>query len=270
MSVFMWIGLMLQKLFLLPKFLFLILKDKIRYYIEKGWLIFEGWGLHIYVGVFGGGKTSTAVFDAYNLAQKYKCLHILTNLKLVNFPKHTEILKLTSPKDILNAPRNTLVLIDEIGTIFNSRDFSKSKESVPKILFQHLCQCRKRRLMIYATSQRWCFVDKQLRDITATVRTTRMAFAHPFSRMATVKTYDSVEYDMFYTNPMYPLKALSARAYVQTDRLRDMYDTEELIDNMLSKKYVSDEEILANQGFNVDLNEITKDGKKTLKKNSHV
>ena len=80
------------------------------------------------------------------LMNKYPQLHILTNINIKNFPDYTEIIPLNTAQDILNAPKNTLVLIDEIGTIFNSRDFSGGKCAVPKPLFQHLCQCRKRRM----------------------------------------------------------------------------------------------------------------------------
>ena len=231
----------------LPAFLFLHLRDRYYYYKFKGWTIFEGWGLHLYVGVFGAGKTCTMVNDAYKLARQFPQLTILSNFKLLNFPPSTRILPLRTAKDILNAPENTLVLIDEIGTIFNSRDFSRDG-GVPKILFQHLCQCRKRHLMIYATSQRWNFLDKQLRDIVATVRVTHSHFAHPFTRISSVRTYDAVSYDMAFSNPMLPLQALSARVYLQTDKVRQRYNTDELVENMLAADYVSDEEILANRG----------------------
>jgi hypothetical protein len=155
---------------------------------------------------------------------------------------------LTKPKDILEAPENTLVLIDEIGTIFNSRDFAASKESVPKILFQHLCQCRKRRMMIYATTQRWNFLDKQLRDIAATVRVTRSHLGHPFTRICTVYRYDAMDYDKAFANPMMPLNAINASVYVQTDACRQRYDTAQLVENMLHDDYISDAQILENRG----------------------
>ena len=155
---------------------------------------------------------------------------------------------LNSCQDILNAPVNTLVLIDEIGTIFNSRDFAKSKDSVPKILFQHICQCRKRKLMIYGTSQRWNFVDKQLRDIAASVNVCSCYFGHPFCRLNLVKTFDAVEYDSVFQNPLLPLEFLDSTVFLQTKKYRELYDTSEMVDNMLKMEYISDEEILANRG----------------------
>lgn len=249
----------------LPHFLFLVIKDYIKYIRNKEWLLFEGWGLHLYVGRFGAGKTASMVERAYRLANRYPQLTIMTNIKLIGFPAHTALVPLNCADDILNAPQNTLVLIDEIGTIFNSRDFtaSKNKESVPKILFQHICQCRKRRLMILATTQCWNFLDKQLRDIAATVNVTRSNCSHPFTRISAVYTYDAKEYDKAYTNPMYPLPLQFGYVYVQTNKLRNLYDTSELVQTMLKAEYLPDSEILANRG--VQAYNMTEVDKKKIK-----
>ena len=234
----------------LPKLLCLWLKDLFLYVKNKGWRTFKGWGMHLFIGKFGAGKTSTMVSRAYALCSKYRNLSIVTNLDLKGFPRYTKILPLNSINDILTAPEECLVLIDEIGTIFNSRDFT-NKDALPKVLFQYLCQCRHRHLMIYGTVQRWNFLDKQLRDITDTVFSSRMIFAHPFSRLAIVFRYDSKEYDDTYNNPLLPIRPLGGYLYIQTDKLRKLYDTEALISNMLRKRqsdFLSDEEILASRG----------------------
>lgn len=190
--------------------------------------IFQGWGIHLYTGKFGTGKTSTLAQIAYNYCVRYPQLSILTNINLQNFPEWTNIYKLNSAQDILHAPKNCIVVIDEIGTIFNSRDFSGGKRAVPKPLFQHLCQCRKRKMMILATVQRFNLLDKQIRDITATVSTCRATFRHPYTR-----------------------QKLYSRLYLQTNQSRQLYDTSQLVDNMLDKEYISDTEILANRGVDV-------------------
>lgn len=259
------ISVLIQYLFKIPHVLFLLLKDLFYYIKFKRYRLFEGWGLHLFVGAFGAGKTCTMVYQAYLLAQRYPQLTILTNLKLFNFPLHTDIVQLHSAKDILEAPENTLVLIDEIGTIFNSRDFSSSKESVPKILFQHICQCRKRRLMIYATTQRWNFLDKQLRDITATVRVTRSHFSHPWTRVCTIWKYDAVDYDKAFSNPLVRPRPLNGSVYVQTDACRQRYDTAELIETMLQAEYIPDSEILENRGDAPSIIATAVDGKKARK-----
>ena len=213
--------------------------------------IFQGWGIHLYTGKFGTGKTSTLAQIAYNYCVRYPQLSILTNINLQNFPEWTNIYKLNSAQDILHAPKNCIVVIDEIGTIFNSRDFSGGKRAVPKPLFQHLCQCRKRKMMILATVQRFNLLDKQIRDITATVSTCRATFRHPYTRLIKVKTYDIDEYEAYTENKSYMPKKLYSRLYLQTNQSRQLYDTSQLVDNMLDKEYISDTEILANRGVDV-------------------
>ncbi len=163
------IALLFKHLFLFPMYLYYQIYDHLIYFYFRKRKLFDGWGIHLFTGKFGQGKTMLQTIKAYKIACKYPQVTIVTYYELKNFPKHTKILPLNTAQDILNAPANSLILIDEIGTLFNSRDFSSGKNSVPKPLFQHLCQVRKRRLMIYATVQRFNLLDKQIRDITATV-----------------------------------------------------------------------------------------------------
>ena len=47
---------------------------------------------------------------------------------------------------------------------------------------------------------------------------------------------------------MYKPRLLSSDVYVQTNKLRKLYDTSELVNNMLTKEYLTDKEILDNRG----------------------
>lgn len=263
----MWfISLLLKNLFVLPLFIYYQIYDRCIYHWYNHKKLFPGWGIHLFTGKFGQGKTSLMTIKAYKLAQKYPQLHILTNIQLTNFPEHTEILPLRTANDILNAPDNTLVLIDEIGTLFNSRDFSTGKNSVPKPVFQHLCQVRKRHMMIYATVQRFNLLDKQIRDITATVTDCSASCAHPFSRKLTGLRYDIEEYEAYCANRMYQRRVLETDVVIQKDQYRHLYDTTELIKGLLSAEYLSDEEILRNQGSYNEVTDFSKEGQKAYKK----
>lgn len=257
-----------DKILLLPKFIVVLLKDWYKYIKNKGYKNFSGFGIHIYTGSFGSGKTSAMVARSYELAKRYPDLTIVTNITLTHFPKKTKILPLKTPKDIVNAPRPALILIDEIGTIFNSRDFAKSKESVPKPVYQHLCQCRHRDLMIYGTCQNWGQLDKQIRDITHSVRVCRTALSHPFSRMQTVKIFDREEYDMWYSDRKTPIRMLKGSVYIQTDKIRNLYDTNELVTSVLNAEYISDAEILEYQGVITSIfgQPLDRKGKKEFRK----
>ena len=260
------IALAFKKLFILPLFFYYYVFDKCVYKFYNKRKEFPGWGIHLFTGKFGQGKTSLMTIRAYKLCRKYPQLNILTNINLSNFPEHTKILPLNTAQDILNAPPNTIVLIDEIGTLFNSRDFSTGKNSVPKPLFQHLCQVRKRHMMIYATVQRFNLLDKQIRDITATVTECFASFRHPFSRMLTGIVYDIEEYEAFAANRMYKPRIKSTIVEIQKDKYRHLYDTTELIKGLLAKEYLSDEEILRNQGVIDMYNDGSKEGQKAYKR----
>lgn len=263
----MWLIILLfKKLYNLPLFFFYQVYDHLIYWFYGKRKIFPGWGIHLYTGKFGQGKTSLMTIEAFELALKYPQLNILTNIRLSNFPDHTKILPLKTADDILNAPENTLVLIDEIGTLFNSRDFSTGKNSVPKPVFQHLCQCRKRHMMIMATVQRFNLLDKQIRDITADVTDCSASAPHPFSRMLTGLTYDIEEYEAWCSNRLYIRQVSKSRVVIQKDKYRQLYDTTELIQGLLTSTYLSDEEILRNQGAFSEFMDGSKEGQKAYRK----
>lgn len=266
----MWFfSLLFKKLFTLPLYLYYHFFDRLNYNYYKKKKLFPGWGIHLFTGKFGQGKTSLMTIEAYKLCVQYPQLHILTNIKLTNFPQHTKILPLRTASDILNAPNNTLVLIDEIGTLFNSRDFSTGKNSVPKPVFQHLCQVRKRHMQIFATVQRFNLLDKQIRDITATVTECSATAQHPFSRWLTGLVYDIEEYEAYCSNRMYKPRISGTLVRIQTDFRRHLYDTSELIQGLLTMDYLSDEEILRNQGYIEQFSDGSNEGQKAYRKASY-
>ncbi len=242
------IKLLWRKFKALPSFICYFVYDLLFYVICNENKIFTGWGIHLYTGKFGKGKTSQAVIDTYNLCKKYPQITVLTNIKLQNFPSHTKILELHTVDDILNAPHNTICLIDEIGTLFNSRDFVGGRKSVPKSLFQHLCQCRKRKLVIFGTVQRFNLLDKQIRDVSADVIACSSFPGYPFTRVMTEVKFDIDEYEMYMLNPMYKPRIDSIKVTVQKEQYRSLYDTSELVQGLLEQKYIPDSEILANRG----------------------
>lgn len=224
----------------IPKFLYLKAIDIYRYIKFKEWLNFDGFGLHIYVGMFGSGKTISMVEKAYRIAKAFPQVKILTNMKLVGFPEHTEIVQLKNYKQIIEMPGDTLILIDEISTILNSRRWDK--EGVPPSLLGQLLQVRKQKKMLLSTAQRFGHVDKLIRDITFKVIECRT-----FCKRWTLQTeFDGYDYEN--ANMMKPAVAIGHHDFLQTDRVRKLYDTWELIDNMKKEEFLSDKDIIEKQG----------------------
>ena len=243
-------------------FCYIKIFDIIKYYKNKEWLIFDGFGLHFYVGLFGSGKTSTMVRDAFLLAKKYPQLNILTNMQLYDFPDHTIIIKLDDYKQIVSCPPNTLILIDEISSIFNSRDWKKS--GIPAPLLSTLLQVRKQNKMLYATAQRFQHVDALFRQITFTVRVCS-CFR---KRWNFVQVYDGFDYET--SNPMKQAVSLTSYSFIQTDNFRKLYDTTELVQKMQVTEFIPDKEILEKQSINSNIcivndpNSIPKRSKKLI------
>lgn len=255
-----------------PVFWFYIVKDFVKYVKNKGWEDFNYWGLHLFVGKFGGGKTISAVRRCYNVCRTHHNVTILTNLTLTGFPADTRIIKLINSKQILDLPDKSIVLIDEIGSIFNSRDYAKNKESVPKAVYQHLLQMRHRRVMMIGTVQRWNLLDKQLRDIADTVTECHSYMPDPFARYTTCAEYIAEDYDLWKSNPLLPIRCLDYYGYVQTDELRGKYDTIEMVEGLLTAEYIPDSEILANRGdsdVNIDFAATDKKNRRAFNKTRH-
>lgn len=235
-----------------PRFWYYFFKDFKRYIVDKKWRDFNYWGFHLFVGKFGAGKTISAVRRCYWACKTHHGVTVLTNINLTGFPVDTNIIKLKNIYQVLDLPDKSIVLIDEVGSIFNNRDIMYAKvkgekRPLPKQVFQHLVQMRHRRIMVLGTVSRWSLLDKQLRDIADTVTECHSWFSDPFSRYTTCAEYDAEQYDKLFNNPLLPIRRIGYYSYVQTDDLRSKYDTMQLVEGLLDGDYESDAEILANR-----------------------
>lgn len=202
------------------------------YIKNKGWTIWNGFGLRVYVGLFGTGKTLSAVNYVRRNALKYH-LNVLSNIRLNDVP----YTPLVNYNQIINAPANTIILIDEISTVLNARSW---KDFNVNLLFQ-LLQCRKEHKELVCTAQRFAHVDKLIRDITAEVIVCRKLW-----RVCTNTAYDGWDYENAVAQ--FSIPHLWRKAYVATNVLYDAYDTSELIDNAKRTDFISNDDILTARG----------------------
>ncbi len=224
-------------------------KDLYRYFRYRQWRDWGGFGLRIYVGMFGTGKSLSAVRFVRNSYHRYH-LNVLSNIHLSDIP----YTPLVNYQQIIDAPKNTIILVDEVSTLFNSRTW---KDFNINLLFQ-LLQCRKDRKQLVCTAQRFSHVDKLLRDITAEVIVCRKRW-----RVCMNYAYDGADYEN--TPAQFAIKPLFKLAYVATDRLYHAYDTDEVIDNAKKTDFISNDEILAARAPDKVIPEkLTKKGKKLV------
>ena len=225
--------------------------DTYEYFKEKKWNQWNGFGLNIYVGMFGRGKTLSATKYVLAQAKRYK-LNIISNIKINGYP----YTPLTNWQQIVDAPGNTIILIDEMSTVFNARAW---KDFNINLLFQ-LLQCRKNKKMIIGTAQRFAHVDKLLRDITYEV-----IDCNKLWRLQHTVHYDGWDYENCMNHNMLQRTMHEWKFITNIDY--KSYDTSEIIDNAKRTDFISNDEIMNARG-EVQFNElaITKGSRKFKKR----
>ena len=213
--------------------------DIFEYFKYKKWKEWNGFGLNIYVGMFGKGKTLSATKYVLRQAKKYK-LNVLSNIKLNGYP----YTPLENYQQIIDAPPNTIILIDEISTVLNARSW---KDFNINLLFQ-LLQCRKGKKMLVGTAQRFHHVDKLIRDITYEV-----IDCNKYWRFLHNSHYDGWDYENCMNRDMLK-RVFHSWSFVSNKDYKG-YDTSEIIDNAKRTDFLSNEEILTMRG-DVQFNEL--------------
>lgn len=236
-------------LFNLPKTIYNMVLDIYKYFRYQKWKEWQGFGLVIYIGLFGKGKTLSAVKYVKSQAIRYK-LTVYSNIRLNGVP----YIPLTNYQQIIDAPSNSIFLIDEISSLFSARSW---KDFNINLLFQ-LLQCRKQKKQIIATAQRFAHVDKLLRDITY-----RVIDCDKMWRFMRTAEYDAWDYENIQNKEW--LKPLTSNCCFITNADYDSYDTQELIDNFKKTDFLSNDIILSRRG-EVQYNEMLADSKHLKRK----
>lgn len=158
----MWVGILSCLLVFLFSLLFVCIYTRITNKECKGLLLYKlinrivldsknnknckVYGFTLFCGKQGGGKTYSAVKYAYDLAVKHNAL-LVSNIPL-NVSKNVKYFALHDIDEIqyLNGHDCYVILLDEIQTLFDSRNFDKDFYTV-------FCQLRKRDIKIVGTAQ---------------------------------------------------------------------------------------------------------------------
>lgn len=197
------------------------------------------YGIYGYFGLPGKGKTMAMCKELQRLREKYgKSIYIMTN-----FCYTDEDFSFTSWKDLLKPYDKPLVCAwDEVQNEFNSRDF----KSFPISLLTLLTQVRKKNgIQILYTAQRWHFVDKNFRSLSfGCYECNTILGGYTITRK-----YDPVDYDNLCSNSDYEkrrkIRPLITDGFLQTDSLRNCYDSYKMLETAKSKEYMDRNEIAA-------------------------
>lgn len=238
--------------------------DLFYYYRHKEYNLCHTGELLAYVGLFGRGKTLSAVhrvcsdYRRYNGKQVWcprrkkfvtQVVKVLSNVSL-NIPYENLV---SLEQIILCAKRNhayddehdtytvTLVLGDEFSVQMNSRNF---KTNINPLFLNTLLTCRHYHISLFYTAQRFGHVDALLRQVTSAVINCNKVW-----RFQCQKVYDAWEMENA-TNPML-LTPIARRCWFVTNDDYNAYDTLACVGNLEKSvqegDMMSEDEILALQ-----------------------
>lgn len=217
-----------------------------------------------YTGLFGRGKTLSAVhkvvglYNSYN-GKKVWCprrgrfvtqrVKVLSNVNLKipyeQFVSLEQIYLCAEKNRAFDDENNTLTITvclgDEFSVQLNSREF---KKNINPLFLNTLLTCRHHHISLYYTAQRFGHVDALLRQVTS-----RVVECNKIWRFQLFKVYDA--WDLENANDARNIAPLSRSGWLVRDRDYAAYDTLACVGN-LKKSFdngdmMSDDEILALQ-----------------------
>lgn len=189
---------------------------------------FKEYGLRMFCGRQGGGKTVGMVWILEQWKKKYPKLKIYTNIDFA-----LQDGKVSSWEDLLNSElRNgtdgVVFAIDELQNEFSSAAW----KDFPETILSEITQQRKQRMCILATSQVFTRVAKQLREQCYQVIECKTFFC----RWTRLKAYDADDYNSIIDSndpaKKFKLHKVWKASFIQTDLLRSLFDTYAKVERM--------------------------------------
>lgn len=204
---------------------------------------FPHYGVHMYEGMMGSGKTISMQEQALAWKRQYPKVKVVANYDCA-FADY----KMTSWRDffdIKNGEDGVIYLIDEISTMWDSnayRDF-------PPELLQEIVQQRKQRKVILSSAQHFMRVLKAIREQTFYVIKCRTIAG----RLVLQAVYNGYEYEKYHeatvdskTGKRGKMSAVAKRIRVMSDEVRESYNTYEKLEAMARDGFVPRESQLRN------------------------
>lgn len=198
---------------------------------KQGIKLFKEYGMTLYAGRQGSGKTMSMVKQANDWREEYETLFVASNFgyefedySLKGFKDILKVVELAKEKNACGV----LVLWDEIQNDIDS--FSKT----PIEILRFITQQRKQGVKILATSQVFTRVSKAIREQTYEV----VECSTWLGRWTFNKCYDADIYELYFDNPDKRKDRLISKRksnFIQSDYLRACYDSYMVIQTLNAK-----------------------------------
>ena len=222
---------------ILPRLIYWKVKDLFHSFKNRDEKKIHLYGIFGFFGLPGHGKTISMTYELMSLRRKYgNDIYIFTNY---GFLEEDE--PFTNWRMLLDTYDKPCVFAwDEVQNEFNSRDFKNFPIELLTLLTQNRKGNGKR---IYYTAQRYNRVDKVFRELSFLVGDCRTIFG----RYTRVRWFDTEDYEMLQSTPnvnmRIKIRPRRTDKFIQTDIIRDNYDSFKMLDSAKSKDYMDRKEI---------------------------
>lgn len=211
-------------LYNLPIFLFYKIRDLKRF--DK--TLFNQYGLRMFCGRQGGGKTVGMIWQLEQWRKRYPDLKIYTNIDYVHQDGRLQGWNDLLSSELKNGTKGVVFAIDEIQNEFSSQSW----KDFPESLLSEVTQQRKQRVCILATSQVFTRVAKPLREQCYQVIECKTFLG----RWTRLKAYDADDYNMVIDSrdpkSKFKLHKIWRTSFIQSDVFRDLFDTYAKVDRL--------------------------------------
>lgn len=201
------------------KSIFYIFYDLFDYLKNKKWKTYKEYGIYLYGGSFGNGKTLSIVRKVNQIYKKYDNIEVISNVDL-NIP-YTKFEYFEQFIEPVPGGITRIFVIDELGSLMNSRNYKNNKISETEFLY-HLMQVRKEHKVLLASTQRFGMCDKLFREVAVYW----IECSH-FWRFYRHLYYDA--YDLEFSQNPSLVKPLFSRCYFADNKLFSSYNTFQLV-----------------------------------------
>lgn len=180
---------------------------------------FKPHGVIIFTGHQGYGKSISMFQYATSLKADYPLVKILSNTKFILTDFYLSHWKILTTFD--NGEEGVIAIIDELQNWFNS----KQSKNFPPEMLSTITQCRKSKRIVLGTAQQFYMISKDIRTQCTEVRECFTLFG----RLTIVVRKEPIVDN---EGDVLKLRFKGIYSFVQTDKLRDSYDTYATIKNL--------------------------------------
>lgn len=194
---------------------------------------FNLFGVTIFCGRQGSGKTMGIVEELERIKQKFPKAIICTNIHYIK-----QDLPLVDWRQLLEVRNGTEGVIFVIDEIQNEYDNSKWKD-FPEGILSVITQQRKQRIKIYLSSQVYTRVVKQIREQCFDVIECKTFLG----RWTRLKCYDAEDYNTIVDNPSpekkFKMRKKWKRSFIQSNYIRNLYDSYKVVETMKKAEFIN-------------------------------